>query len=102
MILRISLGRDGLPVLHLEDAQLVEAAVAETGVHLGLDLRPHAVRVTRWPGAFPQYRPHHADRVADVRRRLPPGIALTGAAFDGIGIPACIRGAQAVAARVGA
>lgn len=102
VILRISLGRDGLPVLHLEDAQLVEAAVAETGVHLGLDLRPHAVRVTRWPGAFPQYRPHHADRVADVRRRLPPGIALTGAAFDGIGIPACIRGAQAVAARVGA
>lgn len=101
VILRISLGRDGLPVLHLDDARLVEAAVTEAGAHLGLDLQPRAVRVSRWPGAFPQYRPHHAARVADIRRHLPPGLALAGAAFDGIGIPACVRSGQAAAARVG-
>jgi oxygen-dependent protoporphyrinogen oxidase len=101
VILRISLGRDGLPVLHLDDARLVDAAVTEAGVHLGLDLQPTAVRVSRWPGAFPQYRPHHAARVAEIRRHLPAGIAVAGAAFDGIGIPACVRSGLAAAARVG-
>ena len=101
VILRISLGRDGLPVLHLDDTQLVEAAVTEVGAQLGLDLQPSAVRVSRWPGAFPQYRPHHAARVAEIRRHLPDGIAVAGAAFDGIGIPACVRSGLTAAARVG-
>ena len=29
----------------------------EVGRHLGLDLQPTALRITRWPAAFPQYRP---------------------------------------------
>ena len=98
VVLRVSLGRDGLPVLHLSDDELVAAAVSEVGHHLGVALRPTDVRLTRWPGAFPQYRPHHAALVADAQAALPPTIRLAGASYHGIGIPACIRSAQQAAA----
>jgi protoporphyrinogen/coproporphyrinogen III oxidase len=100
VILRVSLGRDGLPVLHLGDEQLLDAAVEEVGHHLGLALVPAHARVTRWAGAFPQYRPHHAATVAGAEQRLPPGLALAGASYHGIGVPACIRSAQQAAAAI--
>ncbi len=68
---------------------------------------PTEVRVSRWIKSFPQYRPGHLDRVAEVERALAtevPGIVLAGAAYRGLGIPACIRqgqgAAQAVLARL--
>ena len=100
VVLRISLGRDGLPVLHLDDDRLLAAAVDEVGRHLGLDLQPTATRITRWKGAFPQYRPHHAQKVAGIEAALPAGLALAGAGYHGIGVPACINSAQKAAARL--
>jgi len=100
VVLRISLGRDGLPVLHLDDQRLLTAAVDEVGRHLGLDLQPIASRITRWAGAFPQYRPHHAQKVASIEAGLPAGLALAGAGYHGIGVPACINSAQKAAARL--
>jgi len=97
VLLRISLGRDGLPVLHLTDEQLLAAAVDEVGKHLDLTLQPQHTRVSRWPGAFPQYRPHHAARVAAAELALPARLALAGASYHGIGVPACIRSAQQAA-----
>ena len=102
IVLRVSLGRDNLPVLHLSDEQLVAAAVEEVGDHLGLSLQPSQVRISRWPAAFPQYRPHHAELVARATRVLPAGLVLAGASYHGIGVPACIRsGEQAASAASG-
>jgi oxygen-dependent protoporphyrinogen oxidase len=98
MVMRVSLGRDGLPVLHLSDEQLLTAAIDEVGHHLGLTLAPLHARVSRWAGAFPQYRPHHATTVAGAEQLLPAGLALAGASYHGIGVPACIRSAQQAAA----
>lgn len=89
-VLRVSLGRDGLPVRHLDDEAAAAAAVTEVADQLGVDLQPSEVSVTRWIGAFPQYRPHHHALVADVDAALPRGLALAGASYRGIGIPACI------------
>jgi len=97
VILRISLGRDGLAALHLSDEQLLAAAVDEVGRHLGFTVQPLEHRVTRWPGAFPQYRPHHALHIAAAQHALPNGIALAGASYHGIGVPACIRSGQQAA-----
>ena len=99
-VLRISLGRDGLPVLHLSDEQLIAAALDEVSSHLGFTLQPTDIRVSRWAGAFPQYRPHHDRLVDQATRALPGGIALAGASFRGIGIPACIRSAEQAATAV--
>ena len=51
-------------------------------------------------GGFPQYRPHHAEVAApESSAALPDGLFVTGASYDGIGIPACIADARATAGR---
>jgi oxygen-dependent protoporphyrinogen oxidase len=99
-LMRVSLGRDGLPVRHLDDDQVIDAVVSEVGRHLDHDVQPTAISITRWGGAFPQYRPHHADLVAGIERRLPAGLALAGAAYHGIGVPACIASGRRAATNV--
>ena len=94
VVLRISLGRDGHDVTDQPDDALLEAALREVGEHLGITLRPIAHRLTKWPMAFPQYRPGHADRVAAIEQALAtdaPGVLVAGASYRGIGIPACVQ-----------
>jgi oxygen-dependent protoporphyrinogen oxidase len=97
VILRISLGRDGLPVLHLHDDDLLAAAIDEVGGHLGIELQPTATRISRWFRAFPQYRPNHHLLVKQIESSLPPTITIAGASYHGIGIPACVRSGRAAA-----
>jgi oxygen-dependent protoporphyrinogen oxidase len=58
--------------------------------------------VTRWGGALPQYAVGHLDRVARIKAAVEavPGLAVCGAAFDGVGIPACIASGRAAATQV--
>ncbi len=100
VVLRISLGRDGLPVMHLDDDALVAAAVDEVSDHVGVRLQPTDVRLTRWQRAFPQYRPGHHRTVAALEALLPPSVALAGASYHGIGIPACVRSGEHAARRL--
>jgi protoporphyrinogen/coproporphyrinogen III oxidase len=100
VLLRISLGRDGLPVLHMSDERLLDAAITEAGHHLDLVLRPTEVRISSWQRAFPQYRPHHHRRIAAIEADLPPSLALAGASYHGIGIPACIRSGRRAASAI--
>jgi oxygen-dependent protoporphyrinogen oxidase len=94
VILRTSLGRDGLVVDDRSDDDLVSAALDEVSRHIGVDLTPTAVRLTRWPDAFPQYRPGHMARVDRIESALAadaPGVVVAGAGHRGIGIPACVH-----------
>jgi oxygen-dependent protoporphyrinogen oxidase len=100
VVLRVSLGRDGLPALHLTDDQLLAEVLDELRRHLDVDAQPTAVRVSRWPSSFPQYRPHHGSAIAAAERLLPHGLALAGASYHGIGVPACIRSGQQAATRL--
>ena len=101
MVLRVSLGRDGLDVMHFDDDALVNLALADLKHHLGVDFAPTAIRVSRWPESFPQYRPFHFRALAEIEHSLgtrAPGVFLAGASFRGIGIPACIQQARSAAA----
>ena len=103
MVLRVSLGRDGMPMHHLDDETLVKLALADLYWHLGIDLSPTSVRVTRWVESFPQYRPGHFDAVDRLEHVLDvsaPGVVFAGASYRGIGIPSCIADANRAAARV--
>lgn len=44
----------------------------------------------------------HLDRIARIRGAVAglPGLALCGAAYDGLGIPACVSTARTAAARI--
>jgi oxygen-dependent protoporphyrinogen oxidase len=84
-------------VMHLSDEDITQHVLADLELHLGVQFSPRGVRVSRWPGAFAQYRPHHARWVDDVEALLPAGLFLAGASYRGIGIPACIRQARTIA-----
>jgi len=55
--------------------------------------------VARFVNAFPQYRVHHLLRTAGVESALARlgGVAVAGAAYRGVGIPACIASGRSAA-----
>ena len=102
-VVRCSVGRSGdVAVLQRDDADLAALAGSELAAVTGAAARPVATRVTRWGGGLPQYNVGHLDRVARIRAAVgqQPGLAVAGAAYDGIGIPACIATAAAAATQV--
>ncbi len=100
-ILRASAGRHhDRRALELSDDELVDALLADLGTTMGVRGRPQEVRVTRWERSLPQFRPGHLDRVQRWRAELQtaaPGLFATGAGYEGLGLPACIRQARATA-----
>lgn len=91
--LRVSVGRyQQESDLQMDDDRLAARVRADLGVVLGALPEPLGWTVTRWGGGLPQYLVGHLDRVAQVRGALAaaPGIAVCGAAYDGVGVPACI------------
>lgn len=94
---RASIGRRGEEaVLQRDDDELVALVRTELGSLIGLTGRPVDATVTRWGGGLPQYDVGHTERVARIRAAVSavPGLAVCGAAYDGVGIAACIRGAR--------
>jgi oxygen-dependent protoporphyrinogen oxidase len=102
-ILRASLGRHREEAaLQATDDELVARVTTELSLATGQAVVPVEVHVQRWGGALPQYAVGHLDRVARIRHAVAevPGLALCGAAYDGVGIPAVIGSARRAAARV--
>ncbi|GAA1776401.1 protoporphyrinogen oxidase [Luedemannella helvata] len=102
VLVRASLGRYGdTAVLQATDEDLVALVREELADLVGHTLpEPVDTLVARWGGALPQYAPGHLDRVASAREALPVGLALAGAAVDGVGIPVCVTSGEAAAEQV--
>lgn len=102
-VVRCSIGRIGEEaVLQRDDADLAALAAADLAEATGVAGPPADSRVTRWGGALPQYTVGHLDRVDRIRAAVAaqPGLAVCGAAYDGIGIPACVASARLAAGQV--
>jgi oxygen-dependent protoporphyrinogen oxidase len=103
LLMRCSLGRHREEhQLQKTDEELVDIALGDLSDAIGLSVRPIDAHVQRWGGGLPQYAVGHLDRVAAIRAEVGrlPGIAVCGAAYDGVGIPACIASAQLAVAEV--
>lgn len=99
-LLRTSVGRYGEEEqLDREDDDLVAVSLKDLAEATGLSARPVATEVTRWIGGLPQYPVGHLGRVARIRDAVAalPGLRICGAAYDGVGIPACIGSGQRAA-----
>lgn len=95
-LVRAAVGRagDGDQALQVDDEGLVQAVLDDLAATMGLVGQPAAARISRWPSSLPQYVPGHLDRVAEVEQAVrahAPGVHLAGAAYRGLGVPACIR-----------
>jgi len=103
VLLRASLGRQGdARAEEWDDEEIVDRVLEDLSALIGLDGDPVTAVVTRWPAAFPQYRVHHLLRVAGVEAALSRlgRLAVAGAAYRGVGIPACIASGRAAARTV--
>jgi oxygen-dependent protoporphyrinogen oxidase len=98
-VVRASVGRFGEEAdLQRDDDELVTVVLEELEAAVGPVPRLVDSRVTRWGGGLPQYAVGHLDLVRRLRAALPTGVAVAGAAYDGVGIPAVARSGM-VAAR---
>jgi protoporphyrinogen/coproporphyrinogen III oxidase len=103
VVVRTSLGRHREErELQRDDVDLAAVALADLRAATGVASAPVDTRVTRWGGGLPQYTVGHRERVAAIRSGVAalPGLAVCGAAYDGLGIPACIASAGAAVTQV--
>ncbi|MDA5285156.1 protoporphyrinogen oxidase [Streptomyces sp. Isolate_45] len=92
-VLRASIGRIGEEeLLDRPDRHLVRTAIAELHHAVGPMGEPLAARVTRWDRGLPQYGVGHRERVTRIREAVGklPGLAVCGAAYEGVGVAACV------------
>jgi oxygen-dependent protoporphyrinogen oxidase len=102
-LIRASVGRFGdLRHQSLDDDELRDAVLSDLALLLGVHDRPVESLVTRWDGAFPQYQVGHLILVGRIEQDVATlaGIEVAGAAYRGVGIPACIGGGRAAARRL--
>lgn len=102
-VVRASVGRHGDATdLQRDDAELVDVVRAELVAAVGPVARTLDSRVVRWGGGLPQYAVGHLDLVHRVRAAVAahPGLAVAGAAYGGVGIPAVARDGRDAARQV--
>ncbi|MFI6472104.1 protoporphyrinogen oxidase [Streptomyces sp. NPDC050516] len=102
-LLRASIGRTGEEhLLDRPDRHLVRTALNDLHHAAGPIGEPVAARVTRWDRGLPRYTVGHAARLARIREDIArlPGLEVCGAAYEGVGIAACVATGLAAAERV--
>jgi oxygen-dependent protoporphyrinogen oxidase len=103
LLIRTSVGRHReADTLQVTDDELVAVSLRELAEATGAEAAPVDAHVQRWGGGLPQYALGHLDRVARIRAAVArvPGLALAGAAYDGVGIPAVIASGHRAAIEV--
>jgi len=100
VLARVFIGGAVRPELVLKsDSELLEIATREVQELLGVSSKPSWQKLVRWDQAMPQYLTGHLDRVKRIRELLnqTPNLHVIGNAFEGVGIPQCIRLARTTA-----
>jgi protoporphyrinogen/coproporphyrinogen III oxidase len=91
-------GMNNEALLSASDEELIATVRREMSEILGARTfsaasDPVHTQVSRWPRAMAQYSVGHKERMQRIRDRVSalPGLRLAGNAYDGIGVPDCIR-----------
>jgi oxygen-dependent protoporphyrinogen oxidase len=95
-------GMEDAGVLEETDEAVLEAVLDELREIAGVTAQPRFWRIARWPRSMAQYAVGHPQRVAELEGRVAaiPGLYLAGNAYQGIGVPDCIRMGKAAAAAI--
>jgi oxygen-dependent protoporphyrinogen oxidase len=89
-------------LLEADDETLIGYAVEDLATVTGATMHPVETFVQRWWGGLPSYGVGHRRLVDGVRDAVgrTPGIAVAGAVFDGVGVPACAASGRAAATKI--
>jgi protoporphyrinogen/coproporphyrinogen III oxidase len=84
------------------DAVVIDLVREDFSHWMGTNAQPLFSTIHRWPDSMPQYLVGHAERREKITRLLEqyPGLYLAGNAYDGVGIPDCLRLAQEISKQV--
>ncbi|MTH53356.1 protoporphyrinogen oxidase [Bacillus mangrovi] len=101
-ILRAYVGKAGDDTIpDRSDEELVRIVMEDLKKTMDITGMPEDYVVSRWKKAMPQYNVGHKEEIAKIYEytsRTYPGLFLTGASFEGVGLPDCIdQGKKAVA-----
>ena len=91
-------GADALDLMHQNDEELIALVRSEYTRLMGISRQPVFSTIYRWPSSMPQYTVGHEVRkqaIEELTARQ-AGLFLCGNAYDGVGIPDCIRLASEV------
>ena len=91
-------------LLPAETEDLVQLVCADLKRLLNITAQPLFSTTERWPYSMPQYVVGHQARQERIVRRLSElrGLHLTGNAYDGVGVPDCVRRAKETAKNIAA
>ena len=86
-------GRGRENILSRDDDAMVNYVREELRTIVGITKEPLYSKTYRWNRSMPQYTCGHLDRIQRIRKEAQSlqRLYLTGAAYEGIGIPDCIR-----------
>jgi oxygen-dependent protoporphyrinogen oxidase len=95
-------GMEDAGVLGESDDAVAALVTSELQEIAGFTARPRFTRISRWPRSMAQYTVGHPQRLAEIQARTPAagGLHLAGNAYEGIGIPDCIRTGRQAAERI--
>ncbi|MDG3002763.1 protoporphyrinogen oxidase [Paludisphaera mucosa] len=99
-LIRVFVGGASQPELFdLDDDAVRQVVAAELGELIGATGPPLLLEIARHARTMPQYVLGHLEAVESIRRKaaMHSNLFLTGVAYDGVGIPDCIRAAEATA-----
>jgi oxygen-dependent protoporphyrinogen oxidase len=97
-------GPQATDLMDSSDEAVVDIANNELREIMGIETSPVFSTVYKWPDSMPQYLVGHAQRVRSIRRCAAElkHLHLVGNAYEGVGIPDCVRLAKQVADRISA
>ncbi|MBO1002951.1 protoporphyrinogen oxidase [Pseudogracilibacillus auburnensis] len=101
VLLRSYVGGPNDPeAVHLTDEELVQVVLKDLNKTMKITGEPLFNIVTRFKNQMPQYTVGHKERIKTWRSYMAeqlPGVFLTGASYEGVGVPDCIeQGEKAV------
>lgn len=104
MLLRCYVGRSGdEDKVFLSDEEITALVLRDLHKLMGVTARPLFAEISRLPKSMPQYPVGHLQSIAAFRKGLEaalPNVYATGAAFEGVGLPDCIKQAKELAQRM--
>ena len=95
-------GAFGKKFFEKTDEEITKRVTTDLKELLGVKGEPLFLVLKRYPDSMVQYGLGHPDWVSEIRKIIPKnlGLYLAGSAYSGVGIPDCVRDAEAEAGEI--